>query len=135
MSEIAKNIGMEMFLRETMQFVRNAEANYTRFISNVDFIGIKNAYLYLYDEPVYYMQGEQLVITEYLNLKAALRDGEAISVALNRQKIKRELIFDNEYVSWDNYSRLTLFPVYSAHFGLAEIIRSFISYSLVGTGS
>lgn len=112
-SEIAKNIGMESFLRETMQFVRNAEANYTRFISNVDFIGIKNAYLYLYDEPVYYMQGEQFEIPEYLNLKAALRDGEAISVAFNKQKIKRELIFDNEYVSWDGYSRLLLFPVYS----------------------
>lgn len=109
-SEIAKNIGMESFLRETMQFVRNAEANYTRFISNVDFIGIKNAYLYLYDEPVYYMQGEQFEIPEYLNLKAALRDGEAISVALNKQKINRESLFDNEYVSWDGYSSLFIIP-------------------------
>lgn len=112
-AEITRNIGMEMFLRETMQFVRNAEANYARFISNVDFIGIKNAYLYLYDEPIYYMQGEQLDIPEYLNLKAALLNGENISVPLTKQKIQREALFENEYVSWDSYSRLLLFPVYS----------------------
>ncbi len=59
------------------------------------------------------MQGEQFEIPEYLNLKAALSDGEAISVALNKQKINRESLFDNEYVSWDGYSSLLLFPIYS----------------------
>lgn len=111
--DITKNIGMELFFRETMQFVRNAEANYTRFIKSVEFLGIKNAFLYLYDEPIYYMQGERLNIPEYLNLKAYLHDGQSISVPHNQQKIKREDIFINKYVKWSDYSRLMLFPVYS----------------------
>ena len=45
--DIMKNIGMELFFRESMQFVRNAEANYTRFVKNVEFLGIKNAFLFL----------------------------------------------------------------------------------------
>lgn len=112
-SDVSKNIGMEMFLRETMQFVRNAEANYVRFLKNVDFIGIKNAFLYLYEEPIFYYQGEHFEIPQYLYLKAILRDGKAASIDRNKQKIKREEMFDNEYVIWDSYSHGILFPVCS----------------------
>ena len=111
--DYVQNVGMERFFRETMQYVRNAEANYTRFIKNVDFLGIKNAFLYIYDEPIYYIYGESLDIPEYANLKAYLKDGEPISVPFKKQRMKREAIFDNKILNWKNYKNLMLFPVYS----------------------
>lgn len=111
--EYMQNKGMEQFLRETMQFVRNVDANYTRYIKNVDFLGIQNAYLYLYDEPIYYIQGESFAIPEFANLKAVLRNGVAESVAISKQRMRSNLIFDNEYVTWDSYTSLKLFPIYS----------------------
>lgn len=111
--DFMQNLGMECFFRETMQFVRTAEANYTRYLKNVNFLGIKNAYLYIYDEPVYYMQDEKFEIPEYVNLKAVLKAGEVTSIAYNKQKMKKEAIFDNEYTNWGEHSRLVLFPIYS----------------------
>ena len=112
-ADIMKNAGMERFLREIMQFTRNADANYTRYVGNIGFLGINNAFLYMYNEPIYYVQGEKLIIPEYLNLKAVLSDGEAVAVAQNKQRIAREAILDNEYVSWKGYSSLVLFPIFS----------------------
>ncbi|MDO5155229.1 MAG: GGDEF domain-containing protein [Eubacteriales bacterium] len=111
--DFIQNIGMERFFRETMQFVRNAEANYTRFIKSVGFLGIQNAYLYIYDEPQYYMQGEQFEVPEFVNLKAVLKDGEVMAISHNQQRMKSQFVFDNAYVDWKGYSRLMLFPVYS----------------------
>lgn len=111
--EYMQNKGMEIFLRETMEFVRNVDANYTRFIKSVDFLGIKNAYLYIYDEPAYYIQGEIFEVPEFANLKAINKNGVVESVAISKQRIRSDLIFNNEYVSWDDYSMLKLFPIYS----------------------
>lgn len=112
-NDFMQNTGMEQFFRETMQFVRNAEANYERFVSSVGFLGIQNAFLYIFDEPTYYIQGEYFDIPEFINLKAVLKNGESTHVTMSKQRMRRELIFDNEYVDWNGYSRIMAFPVYS----------------------
>lgn len=111
--DFMRNMEMEQYFRESMQYVRNSEANYTRFIKSSGFMGIQNAYLYIYDEPIYYIQGELLKIPEYLNLKVVMKDGKTIPIPLNKQKIHRESVFINKYVNWMTYSNLMAFPVYS----------------------
>lgn len=105
-------LGMEAFYRESMQFNGNSEANFVRFFENLEFLGIKNAYLYMYEKPILYMQNDYFVIPKNLYLKAVLSDGKTYNVPKSRQKIKKENFFDNAYVSWNGYERLTIFPVY-----------------------
>ncbi len=107
------NMDMERFFRETMQYVRNAEVNYTRFLKSADFMGIQNACLYIYDEPIIYIQDEVFEVPEYVNLKAALHNGKVVSIGYSQQRIKREQMFENEYLDWKQYSRLIMFPIYS----------------------
>lgn len=112
-AEYMQNMEMERFFRETMQYVRNAEVNYTRFVKNLDFLGIQNACLYIYDEPMIYIQDERFEVPEYVNLKAVLKNGEIASIGYNQQRMKREQMFEHEYLDWTGYSRILMFPIHS----------------------
>lgn len=115
-NKIYQTLGMECFFRDSMQFVRNTEANYARFLNNISFLGIQNACLYLYDEAIPYMQGERFDVPEYLNLKAVLKEGQIVPVSHSQQKIRAVDIFENTFFDWEGYSRSTLFPVYSDNY-------------------
>lgn len=104
---------MEAFFRDSMQLVRNAESNYARFVENLDYMSVKNAYLYIYDEPISYIQDEDFIIPDYLSLKAVLANGSAFVVPRNRQKVRKNQVFSNRYVDWNGYDRLTVFPMYA----------------------
>lgn len=107
---------MEGFFRDTMQFSRYSEQNYARFLNKLSFIEINNAYLYIYKEPVIYMQGEVFEVPKKMYLKAFLKNGVSKSVPQQEQAVKSSLIFDNEYVDWKNYNRLIVFPLFSENY-------------------
>lgn len=107
---------MEAFFRETVQFTRNTESNYARFLEYLDFMYIKRAYLYLYEKEIGYFQSEVFEVPKYLYLKAYLKDGKTSSVPKTKQKIKRNNIFDNEYVDWTDVNRYTLIPINSDNY-------------------
>ena len=113
---------MEAFFRDTMQFAGNSELNYSKIFDNLDFLGIENAFLYLYDEPLSYMQGEIFEIPQTLNLKACLLDGKTIKVPQNKQKILKENIFYNDYLDWKDFSKLYIFPVYAENYLYGVVI-------------
>ncbi|MCQ2467138.1 MAG: GGDEF domain-containing protein [Clostridia bacterium] len=107
---------LEAFLRDTMQYARNTETNYSKFLEGIDFLGIKNAYFYLYEAPISNMQGELFRIPPYLYLKAMLRDGVSSSIPQNSQKISKDEIFTNEFVDLDLCEKLIMFPIYSENY-------------------
>lgn len=107
---------MEAFFRETVQFARNTELNYARFLENLDFMYIKNAYLYLYEKEIGYYIGEVFEVPKYLYLKAYLKDGKTASVPKGKQKIKRNNIFNNDFIDWSEINRYTLIPINSENF-------------------
>ncbi len=107
---------MEAFFRETVQFARNTESNYARFLEYLDFMCIKNAYLYLYEKEIGYFQGEVFEIPKYLYLKAYLKDGQAVSVPKGKQKVKKNNIFNDDVIDWTNVNRYTLIPINSDNF-------------------
>ncbi|MCQ2522665.1 MAG: GGDEF domain-containing protein [Lachnospiraceae bacterium] len=107
---------MEAFFRETVQFARNTELNYARFLEYLDFMYIKRAYLYLYEKEIGYFQGEVFEVPKYLYLKAYLKDGETVSVPKGKQKIKKNNIFHNDFVDWSQRKRYTLIPINSDNF-------------------
>lgn len=107
---------MEAFLRDTMQYARNTETNYSKFLEGVDFLGIKNAYFYLYEAPISNMQGELFKVPPYLYLKAMLKDGVSSSIPQNSQKIRKEDIFTNPFVNLDLCEKIVMFPIYSENY-------------------
>lgn len=107
---------MEAFFRETVQFSRTTDLNYARFLENLDFMYIKKAYLYLYENEIGYFQGEVFEVPKYLYLKAYLKDGVTASVPKGKQKIKKNNIFNNDFVDWSTINRYTLIPINSDNF-------------------
>lgn len=107
---------MEAFFRDTMQYARNSQSNYSKFLEGVDFLGISNAYLYLYDNPISNMQGELFVVPSHLNLKATLKNGVSSSIPQNSQRVIREEIFSNEFVNLDSCGKLIMFPIHSENY-------------------
>lgn len=107
---------MEAFFKETVQFTRNADLNYARFLENLDFMYIKNAYLFLYEKEIGYFQDEVFEVPKYLYLKAYLKDGQVASVPKAKQKMKKDKIFHNDFVDWSQVNRYTLIPIISERF-------------------
>lgn len=107
---------MEAFFRETVQFTRNTESNYARFLEYLDFMYIKKAYLYLYEKEIGYFQGEVFEVPKYLYLKAYLKNGKSSSVPKSKQKINKKNIFKNDYVDWTDVNRYTLIPINSDNY-------------------
>lgn len=126
--DMDNNYQMMAFFRETMQFARNGDYNYSRFLENLDFLGIENAYLYMFDEEISYIQGEIFDVPEFLNLKAVLKQGKPVKVSQGSQRIHKNRLFDNEYVDWKAYERLILFPIYSENYLYGLIVCDMRSY-------
>lgn len=113
---------MEAFFRDTMQYARNTETNYSKFLEGIDFLGIKNAYLYLYESPISNMQGELFLVPQYLYLKAMLKDGVSSGIPQNKQKTSKEELFTNEFVDINICEKLVMFPIYSENYLYGTII-------------
>lgn len=125
---IEKVVDTEAFFRESMHFTRNIEQNYARLLKNLSFLGINNAYMYMYKEPITYIKGEFMNLPDTLYLKAILEENNIAVVPKSRQEISINEIFTNLWISWTGYNRLTILPIYSEHkiygFTLCDIKKS-----------
>jgi len=104
---------MEAFFRDSLQFVRNNETNYARILENLDFMGIRNAGLYLYEKSYSYFQFDMFELPKTLYLKAVLKDGEPSNVPVSSQETDINAIFSNNYINPDCYEKFVMFPVFT----------------------
>lgn len=125
---LGKTLETEAFFRESMLFTRNIEQNYARLLKNLNFLGINNAYMYMYKEPITYIKGEFMSLPDSLYLKAILEEDNIAVVPKSRQEININEVFNNLWISWKGYNRLTILPIYSEHkiygFTLCDISKS-----------
>lgn len=106
------NYLFKLFVSNTMQFEKGTDQSYTRLISDVDFLGIKNAGIYLFEEPVTYLEKDVFERPDFLYLKAVLQDGKVTAVPSNRQKIRIQDIFHFEMIAKGRFSNVCL-PLFS----------------------
>ncbi len=104
---------MKALVRDSLNFSYANDLSYLELIAHLDWMNIKNAYLYIFDKPIVHLQNEVFNVPETLNLKAVLKDGVPESVPFSKQRIPSAKVFSNEETAEDDHS-LVIMPL---HFG------------------
>lgn len=104
---------MKLFVQNVLQFDDCREDNYRLLLSNLEWLGIRNAAIYLLPEPRTQLFGEPFRAPNQLDLKAVLSDGTAALVPQEEQKQRIGALFENAYVHSDAHFERVLLPLFS----------------------
>ena len=97
-------IDLKNLVRESLNFVYGNDHSYSVMISNVGWLDIRNAYIYIYDKPMVHLMGERVEIPKSLRLKAALRDSRLVEIPYSAQYTKVKDLFCNPRMSDKKYT-------------------------------
>ncbi len=102
---------MKTVVKDTLNFTYGNDHSYSTIVSNLDGMGIKNAYVYIYDKPIVHLENEEFDNPGYMRLKAALTDGGINDIPYSKQKVKLKNLFDNQFITDKKYN-MVLMPLY-----------------------
>ncbi len=105
-------IALKNLVRDSLNFAYGNDHSYSALISHVEWLDMKNAYIYVYDKPIVHLEGERVQIPRRLRLKAALTDGRLIEIPYSDQRTKVEDMFFNRKITKDPY-KMILIPLFS----------------------
>ena len=103
------NYLFKLFVSNTMQFESGEDQSYVKLISDVDFLGIRNGAVYLFEKPLIHMEKDDFVCPEYLYQMAVLRNGQAKPV---HRKMQMQEVFRFEEICGARFSAVC-FPLFS----------------------
>ena len=108
---IANRRKMQDFMIYSMLADTSGTAKEETFLRTLDCIGIANAALYLYEEPVIFEQNKSLSIPKHIRLKCIMRAGELYVIPEERQKGTVDELFlrDELPVKCKGYAALNIF--------------------------
>lgn len=108
-----ENYSMKMFVRDVLQFEKGNDQSYTSMLGNLEWLGIKNAYVYTFKNPVMHLSREQFLPPKQMYLKAALQEGRVRAVPSLRQAVQSQNIFNNSYMDKEKRSDYVCLPLFS----------------------
>jgi len=97
-------IDLKNLVRESLNFVYGNDHSYCALISNVGWLGIKNAYIYIFGKPDVHLQDEPVEIPKSIRMKAALRDGRLVEIPYSVQHTKLKDMFCNPKMTDKKYT-------------------------------
>lgn len=112
-NEINTNYYMKLCIRDMLQFERGNDQSYAFLLGNLDWVDIKNAYIYTFEKPITHLYKETFTVPKTLYLKAYLHDGKAYAVPSIEQKLSISDIFHNRFMSDDEKYNFVLMPLFS----------------------
>lgn len=106
------NYRFKLFVSNTMQFEKGDTQSYTKLISDMEFMGIRNAKIHLFEKPLTLLQGEEFVRPGLFYTKAVLEDGVVKAIPEVQQKTEIQKIFQFEHAGQERVSAVCL-PLFS----------------------
>mgnify|MGYP002622434393 CR=1 FL=1 len=103
---------IKMIARDMVLFEKASDQNFSVPLRKLDSLGIKNAYLYVFDKPIVHLEGEEMQMPEHFYLKSVLKDGVLKYIPAPRQKISIYDFFSNWYIGDERHTSIVL-PLYS----------------------
>lgn len=102
---------MKVFASKSLNFKHGSEHDFVALLRHIGWLGVKNASMYLFKEPMIHMINEFFLVPEYLYLKAVCREGEVFWIPYERQKKNISEIFssNNTYRSSKGIAVLPIF--------------------------
>lgn len=102
---------LKKLVEDSLAFSSGRDENYSEILKNLYDFGVKNAYLYLYDEPIEHKNKERFTIPDHVRIKAAMTDGDIKVIPYYDQIVSVDKMFDNEFIT-DNKYNMVLMPLY-----------------------
>lgn len=107
------NYSLKLFVRDMLQFEHGDDRSYTCILNNLEWLHIKNAFVYAFEKPMIHLYKEKFEVPDYLYLKAIQKEGVVSTVPSPEQKVPIDKIFDHHYVRMDSCSCMVSFPLFS----------------------
>lgn len=108
--KIKESYDMKVFVQEILQFEKGKDQSYGVLLERLEWLGIRNAKLYMLKQPMLHLFREEYAAPEALYLKAELKDGVVSTVPSMQQKKDFDVIFRNET---EEISYRVLLPIFS----------------------
>ncbi|MDO4304141.1 MAG: GGDEF domain-containing protein [Bacillota bacterium] len=107
------NYSMKLFIRDMLQFEKGNDQSYASVLGNLEWMDIRNAFVYVFKNPVIHLYKESFQAPEYLYLKAALRNGVVQAVPSIQQKKSLNDIFDSRVLAVKDQYSMVMLPLFS----------------------
>lgn len=111
-TQFNQQYSMMVFVKDIMSFETGNDQSYAVLLEHLEWLNIKNAYIYTYEKPMLHLFKEEFHLPDKLYLKATLKDGVVQSVPSSCQETNASEIYTNQNVA-QNDLPLVLFPLYS----------------------
>ncbi len=108
------NYSMKLFIRDMLQFEKGNDQSYASVLGNLEWMDIRNAFVYVFKNPVMHLYKESFQAPEYLYLKAALRNGVVQAVPSIQQKKSLKDIFDSRVLAVNDQYSMVMLPLFSS---------------------
>lgn len=103
---------MKLFIRDMLQFEKGNDSSYTSVLNNLDWLDIRNAFLYIFKKPITHLEKERFVPPDNYYLKAYRRDGKVYSVPAIRQEYEMKDLFDNPAMEGMERRSMVMLPLF-----------------------
>jgi len=87
-AQVASRQSFQDFMIETTDFKGDSPDRLDRIISRIPLLGLKNAVLFLFEEPAVYKGGETNIFPDTIRLRCGIKDGELYILPVERQTCK-----------------------------------------------
>ncbi|MDE6844766.1 MAG: GGDEF domain-containing protein [Lachnospiraceae bacterium] len=94
--KVKESYDMKLFVQDILQFEKGKDQSYSVLLERLEWLGIRNAELYMLDKPVFHLFREQFPVPEVLYLKAELKNGVVSAVPAMRQKKKFDAVYSSK---------------------------------------
>lgn len=113
--EESNHYSMKLFVRDIMQFEKGSDQSYMVLLEHLNWLDIKNGYVYLFEKPMMHLHKEPFSLPKHMYLKAVLEDGKVRGIPVTRQRKRISDIYHNADSISERYS-LVLLPLFSNEF-------------------
>ncbi|MCR4845175.1 MAG: substrate-binding domain-containing protein [Eubacterium sp.] len=95
---------------DTLNIEYGDDSNYCDILKNISTFGVKNAYIYIYENPIIHDQDEPFTPDKIL-IKAAMNDEKIEAIPKEEQQITVNELYNNRFIN-DEKHNLVLMPLY-----------------------
>ncbi len=104
---------MKQFIMKILRFERGNDQSYGEILGTMDWLGITNAFLFIYNNPLIHLNHEQFQLPEEVYMKAVQRKDKVRSIPAVKQRVNTSSIFDLAKLGVRDQVMMVLLPLYS----------------------
>ncbi len=107
-----KDYAMKLFVKDIMGFEKGTDQTYTVLLEHLGWLDIRNAYVYVFEQPMLHLYQEETQLPDKLYLKAVLKNGSVKNILGVNQQVALKDIFSNRHIEEDGRAKVLL-PLFS----------------------